>query len=450
MKRGGAATSATRTAPAGLGYAWYVVSVLMLAQTCSFIDRMIMGLLVGPIRATFSISDTQYSLLAGLAFAIFYSIMGLPLARIADRHSRRWLIAIGISFWSLMTAACGLAQGFWQLFLARMGVGVGEATLSPAAYSLISDYFPKHMLARAFSVFTLGVTIGSGLAYMIGGQVIALTQDIGAVRLPVLGEVHGWQATFLFVGAPGLLIALLMMTVREPQRTGLFPGAHHAQQVPISTVLAYFATRRRAVATHVIGASIFIMAVFSLNIWGPEYLVRTFGYSRAEAGLTFGAVMMTAGTLGLLTGGVLADRSFAGGRRDAYSRIILLSMAGMAPFAILLAFVSTPTLGVACLAAAVFFSAFQGGLSGGVMQLMTPNQMRGQAVALFLLTANLLGLGLGPTVVAVLTDFVFRSDAALNKSLALASAILIPLAAVIMLSGLKQVRAAIAEAQTYA
>ena len=199
-------------------YPWYVVIVLMLAQTFSFIDRMIMGLLVQPIRTAFDISDTQFSLLAGFAFAVFYAVMGIPLARIADAHSRRGLIAAGIALWSVMTALCGLAKSYWWLFLARVGVGVGEAALSPAAYSLINDYFSKASLARALSVYTIGITLGSGLAYMVGGQVIAWAESVGEVDFGMLGFLEGWQLTFLMVGVPGLLVAGLMFTIKEPAR----------------------------------------------------------------------------------------------------------------------------------------------------------------------------------------------------------------------------------------
>ena len=166
-------------------YRWYVIMVLLLAQMFSFLDRMIMGLLVGPIRESFAISDTQYSLLAGLAFSLFYAVMGIPLARIADSRNRRNLITWGIAVWSLMTAVCGLARNFWTLFFARVGVGVGEAALGPAAYSMITDYFPKSTLARALSVYMLGVTLGSGFAYMLGGAVVAYVQTLETVSLPL-------------------------------------------------------------------------------------------------------------------------------------------------------------------------------------------------------------------------------------------------------------------------
>ena len=432
-------------------YAWYVVFILMLAQTASFVDRMIMGLLVGPIRETFSISDTQYSLLAGLAFAIFYSIMGLPLARLTDRSHRTRLIAIAITFWSVMTALCGLAKGFWTLFAARIGVGVGEAALSPAAYSIITDYFTKSSLARALSVYTLGVTIGSGLAYVIGGWVVTIAMQVGEVTLPVVGVREGWQLTFFIVGVPGLLVALLVLLIREPIRKGLMPSGTDGKSVavPIREVVGFITDRKVAFFTHIFGMSFFIMVVFSLNIWGPEYLMRTFEFSRGDAGRTFGVLMMIAGTTGLLAGGTLGDRWFSKGMVDAYSRVVLLSMIAILPFVVALGFVSTPLLGIGCMTVAVFFSAFQGGVGGGLIQIITPNQMRGQAVAVYFLLANLIGMGLGPTLLAATTDYIFQDDAALNKSIALFGAIIVPFAGLILFLGLPAVRRAVEEARQW-
>lgn len=433
-------------------YPWYVVIVLMLAQTFSFIDRMIMGLLVAPVRASFGISDTQFSLLAGMAFAVFYAIMGLPLARIADRKSRKNLIALGITVWSIMTALCGLAQGFWTLFLARVGVGVGEAALSPAAYSLITDYFSKAKLGRALSVYTVGVTLGSGLAYMIGSKVVAYVEQLGTVSFSFLGEIEGWQMTFFVVGIPGLIIAVLMLlTVREPERKGkaVIAGAAGDNHVSIGEVIDFLLAHKRAMLSHVIGMSLYIMVVFSINVWGPTYLIRTFDYTPGEAGWTMGLAMMVGGTIGLLYGGSLADKWYAKGQLDAYTRVILLSAMCLIPFIVVLGFTENAAIGLLCLTIGIFFSAFQGGIAGGVIQLMTPNQMRGQAVALYFLGTNLLGLGLGPTAVALITDYVFQDDAAIGKSIALSAAILVPLAIIIIASGRKQVRASIEEAQQW-
>jgi MFS family permease len=422
-----------------VGYQWYVIFVLLLAQTFSFLDRMIMGLLVGPIRESFAISDTQYSLLAGLAFSLFYAVMGLPLARIADSKNRRNLITVGITVWSFMTALCGMARDFWSLFAARVGVGVGEATLGPAAYSMITDYFPKSKLARALSVYTLGVTLGSGFAYMLGGAVVAYVQTLDEVILPVFGNMQGWQLTFLIVGVPGLLVALLLfLTVQEPIRKGV---AHEAVSViPVPEVVAYLWQRKRAYGSHIFGIAIFVMVVYALNLWGPTYFIRTFGYTAAQAGWTFGLVMLSAGSAGLLLAGFVADAWLQRGVPDAYVRLIIVSIVCMTPCAIGLGFVDTPAMGILVMALAVFFSAFQGGIAGGTLQLMTPNRMRGQALAVYLLVANLIGLGLGPTVLAMATDYVFGYDEAIGQSIALCAAVLCPLGGLILWSGLKAIR----------
>ncbi len=421
-----------RSATPSMVYRWYVIFVLLLAQTFSFLDRMIMGLLVGPIRESFAISDTQYSLLAGLAFSLFYAVMGLPLARIADNYNRRNLITWGIAVWSLMTALCGLAKSFWTLFFARVGVGVGEAALGPAAYSMITDYFPKSMLARALSIYMLGVTLGSGFAYMLGGSVVAYVQTLDTLHLPVVGNMAGWQITFFIVGIPGLLVAWLMRgTVAEPQR---MDTGNTSQPIPLKQVLAYIWARRGPYGGHIFGISIFIMVVYALNLWGPTYFIRTFDFSIAEAGWTFGLLMLSAGSAGLLFAGFAADKWLQGGMMDAYVRIILLSMLFMLPCTVALGFVSSVLGGIIAMSMAVFFSAFQGGLSGGILQLMTPNRMRGQIMAVYLLVANLIGLGLGPTVLALATDYVFGADDAIGQAIALCGAVLCPLGALILWS----------------
>ncbi|SVA26193.1 uncharacterized protein METZ01_LOCUS79047, partial [marine metagenome] len=431
-------SSATR-GDASLGYAWYVVAVLVVAQAFSFLDRMIMGLLVGPIRESFQISDTQYSLLAGLAFSLFYAVMGLPLARIADSKSRRNLIAAGVAVWSAMTALCGLARGFWSLFIARTGVGVGEATLAPGAYSMITDYFPRRILARALSVYMVGVTLGSGLAYMVGGAVVASLENVEQIVLPLLGPMHGWQLTFFIVGLPGIFVSILLMaTVREPQRRGV--GVDGADSIPFSEVAQYLWERRSAFAGHIFGISIFVMVVYALNLWGPTYFIRTFDYSPAEAGWVFGIVMIAAGTAGLLLAGTIADAWMQRGTKDAYVRTILLSIICITPCAVTLGFTSTEAVGILAMALAVFFSAFQGGIAGGTLQLMTPNRMRGQVIAIYTLVANLIGLGLGPTVVAATTDYVFGYDEAIGQSIALSAAVMCPLGGLLLWRSLPAIR----------
>ncbi|MFY9571890.1 MAG: MFS transporter, partial [Blastocatellia bacterium] len=204
-----------------IGYAWYVVGVLTLVYIFSFIDRQILSLLVRPIRRDLGISDFQMSLLMGFSFALFYTFFGLPLGRLADSRSRRTIIAAGFTVWSIMTAACGLARNFAHMLLLRMGVGVGEAALSPAAYSMITDYFPPRRRATAISVYSMGIYIGSGLAFIVGGLVAGAASAQETWDLPLVGATRPWQVVFFIVGLPGVLLALLMYTVREPVRRGI-------------------------------------------------------------------------------------------------------------------------------------------------------------------------------------------------------------------------------------
>ena len=198
-------------------YAWYVVAVLTVAYIFSFVDRQIINLLVEPIREDLQLTDTQISLLQGIAFALFYTLMGIPIARLADVSNRRAIIAVGVFLWSLMTAMCGLAKSFGQLFAARIGVGVGEAALSPPAYSLFTDYFPPGKVTRAIAVFTGGSFLGAGLAYIIGGFVVDFVTRLDVVEVPVFGQIRAWQMAFIVVGLPGILLALLVFFIA---RTG--------------------------------------------------------------------------------------------------------------------------------------------------------------------------------------------------------------------------------------
>jgi MFS family permease len=331
-----------------------------------------------------------------------------------------------------------------MLFFARMGVGVGEATLGPAAYSMIADYFPKSVLARALSIYMIGVTLGSGFAYMLGGAVVGYVENMDTIIVPVIGDMEGWQLTFFIVGVPGLLVSLLMMaTVREPARKGEVASG----EIPLRTVIDYLWARRRAYLGHILGLSIFIMVVYALNLWGPTYFIRTFGYSRPEAGWVFGLIMIGAGTAGLLIAGTLSDKLVAGGMQDAYVRMILVSMLALLPCAGALGFLTSDSLAIVFMSLAVFFSAFQGGLSAGTLQLMTPNRMRGQVTALYMLATNLIGLGLGPTIIALTTDYVFGYDAAIGKSIALCSLVVCPIGAFILWRSMPAIRQQLAEQQ---
>lgn len=421
-------------------YGWYVVSILMLAYAFSYLDRMILALLIGPVRRDLGISDTEVSILIGFAFAAFYTLMGLPLGLIADRSNRRNLVAAGIAVWSLMTAACGLAQSFWTLFLARIGVGVGEATLSPAAYSMLSDYFPRHRLARVMAVYSVGATAGIGVAMMIGGAVVSLIGDSPPRDVPLLGTLHAWQLTFLWVGLPGLLVAALMFTVREPLRRGAVAAAAMPQKLPFADLWNFMRKHPRTYIGHMGGVTLLVFAVFAYMTWTFELFGRTWNMDRGEIGLYYGLIMLVFGSGGLVAGGIYADYLFARGIRDGHMRAVRLSVIGTLPCYVLAPLMPSPWLALALLAPATFFQSVQGGVAGAALQLITPNRLRAQIIAVFFFAANIIGLGLGPTAVAVITDYVFADDGALRYSMAIVSIIVLPASIAVLSWGLKPFR----------
>src|SRR3990167_4402794 len=306
----------SKTSTAGRPYAWYVVLLCMVAYVFSFIDRQILALLIQPIRKDLDISDTQFSLLHGLAFSLFYATMGLPIARLADSRPRPAIIAAGVFLWSLATAATGIGRNFMQIFIARMGVGVGEAALSPAAYSMIADLFPKQALGRALAVYSIGTFIGGGLDYLIGGAVVGLVGETPTLVLPLVGEVRAWQVVFFIVGFPGILLAAIFaLTVRDPVRAG-----ERAASAPIGEVFAFIGANRKFFIAHYGGFTLCALALFGLMSWTPAYLIRVHGLTTAETGLLLGATLLAANVGGVLVSGWITDRFEKNGRADAPMR----------------------------------------------------------------------------------------------------------------------------------
>lgn len=430
-------------------YAWYVVGVLMLAYTNSFIDRQILSLLIEPIRRDLEINDTQVSLLAGIAFTIFYTVMGVPIARLSDQRNRRAIIMLGISFWSLMTAACGLAKNYTHMFLARMGVGVGEATLSPAAMSMISDYFPVGKLARAISVYSMGVYFGAGLALIIGGLVVQLVSNAGRVTLPVLGEVYPWQLTFFVVGLLGLPIIALLFTVREPLRRGLTltPASNQAGASSYPELLRFVRANLRTLACHFLAFSFLGIGIAGFLVWTPTLFIRTWGWPASQIGFVYGFVLFFGGTAGVYAGGYLADWLQNRGRQDAILRAAFYCALGVIPFALLTPLMPTPELAVVCLAITGFLMAMPQGLPAAALQVITPNALRAQMTALYFLVGNLIANGFGPTIYALVTDYVLADPMKLRYSMAVVSAVVLPLGALFAFLALKPYRQSVLAAR---
>ncbi|WP_299080800.1 MFS transporter [uncultured Paraglaciecola sp.] len=397
-------------------YAAYLIFILLLAYTFSFIDRQILSLLVEPMKRDLDISDTQMSLLQGLSFALFYTLMGLPLGRLADSKSRRGIIGWSIFIWSLMTAACGLAKSYWALFFARMGVGVGEAGLSPAAYSLIADSIEKKHLAKAIGIYTMGIYLGGGMALIVGGMVIQWADTFSSISLPIIGEIYAWQAVFIAVGLPGLLLVPLMFTLKEPKRTQA-----QTKAVPVSEVVNYFKQNKKTILMHNFGAALASVAGYGALAWVPSYLIRVHDMTSGDVGLAFGLIVLFCGAGGVIVGGVLADKRFKAGQTDAKMRVAMWAMIiGIIP-TVIYPLLTDLYLVLVVLAISTFFANFMMGLGPAAIQEVVPSNMRGQFSALYLFIVNLIGLGLGPTLVALSTDYIFGSPEMVGYSLLLVS-----------------------------
>ncbi len=411
-----------------VGAASYSLALLFIAYVLSFVDRQILALLVGPIRAEFGISDFQFSLLQGAAFALLYTFAGLPLGRIADRHSRKWVVALSVLFWSLATCACGLAKNFWHLFAARMAVGAGEAGLAPPAYSIITDSFREQHFGYAMAVYKVAVKVGGGLALVIGGFLIDYYSSLPEVVLPLFGTLAPWQATLITVGAPGLILSLLLLTMTEPSRKGVATTKDGSHELAVSQVARFLWQRRRVYLSLFLGSSMLAMAGYGGAAWYPEFFVRNYGMSKSAAGGSFGAILLTAGTLGVMLGPWVANKLAARGHEDAYVRAIYYaSMITTVP-AVAAPLMGSATLTMLVLWPAIFFGGAYLGVMAASFQPITPNQMRGQTTALYIFVTNIFGMAVGTSVLAAFTDFVYQDDTMLHYSIATANAIFYPAA----------------------
>ena len=426
--------------------AWVTVAILMVAYVLSFVDRQILNLLVEPIRRDLAINDTQMSLLMGLSFALFYTVCGIPLGRVADTRSRRGLIAVGILFWSAATAACGMAKMYWQFLLCRIGVGVGEAALSPAAYSLIADSFPAERRATAISVYSMGVYLGSGLAFLVGGLVIQFASEQGDVTLPVLGEVRPWQLIFLILGVAGVLFTLLMLAVKEPARRGAGAGV----AVPLSEVGRYIRANRRTVLLHNFGFAGLAFAGYGSAAWVPTFYIRTYGWDAGQVGIVYGSIVAVFGCLGIVFGGRLADWMAKRGRSDANMRVGLYAALGALPMVVLFPLMDTAFWASVLMAPTVFCLSMPFGVAPAAIQEIMPNSMRGQASAIYLFVITLIGLGVGPTAVALVTDFVFADDAALRYSLLIVTTLAVLMSIILLAKSLKPYRESVTRLEQWA
>jgi MFS family permease len=374
---------------ASLGYRSYVLVVLVLVYTFNFIDRQIVGILAVPIKAELHLSDSQLGLMGGLAFALFYTFLGIPIARLADRISRTGIMTVALALWSLMTALCGFTQSFAQLFMARVGVGVGEAGGVAPAYSLICDYFPTKERARALSVYSFGIPIGAALGIVLGGYITS---------------VVNWRMAFFIVGLAGLVLTpLLKFTVREPERGALDPVPAAAARAPTLLEVIAVLARKPSFWGLSLGAASASMMGYGLFFWAPSFLVRSFHLTLLHASLGFGALVLVGGLIGIWFGGVLADR-YGEKRRAMYAYIPAMAFLATLPFYAAGVLSTTLWISFAVLLVPTALGLAWLGPVLAAVQHLVPGNMRATASALFLFINNLIGIGLGTTLIGVVSD----------------------------------------------
>lgn len=393
--------------------AWWAVGVFAAAAVLSYTDRLILGILVDPIRAELAISDTQVSLLQGVAFALIYSFAGLPLGRLADVVSRRAVILAGVVLWSAATVACGYAQSFEALFAARVFVGIGEAALAPAAMSMIADYFAPQRRGIATGTFLMGMVVGGGAALAIGGGLLSLAQQGAFAAWPIVGALAPWRAVLVLLGVPGLVLAALLLTLREPPRR----ARSDAAAPPLGAALARMGEQRRVLVPLYFAMALLSVGDFSLLNWAPALLSRRFGYAPDELGSVLGGIAIVTGVVAALGAGFFADRAMR--RGGNVLRLTLAAvLAALAVGGAAIGFAGhSATATLVCFGLWSLLSSAAGCIGVTVLQDVLPDAARGLGIALAAFGNIVFGLGIGATLTAALTDHYFRDPALVGLSI---------------------------------
>jgi MFS family permease len=384
-------------------FPWVLLSVLFLAYLCGTLDRIVISLLVEPIKADLGISDTQVSLLQGLAFVLVFSVAGIPMGALVDRVNRTRLLAAGVGVWSVMTALCGLANSFCTLFLARAGVGIGEATLTPAGYSLISDAFEKRRLGLALGIFTMGGAIGTGLSIVLGGYAVGVLSRHGDFQLPLLGVLHPWQLTFVLLAVPGALITMIVGALPNPLRKTR--GNMSTNVGSAGALIGFYRANKALLARHHVATGLSSLVLYGGFSWVAPFFFRVHGWSPTEVGFAAGIVSILGAPIGLLVGGMLGDYLL---RYGPYMRmwVCAISMACGALCGLLYPLLPDPETAVLLFGAVVMFATVPVGVGNAALQHVVPGEIRGRVSAVYFFSLSMVGM-LGPTLIAVTSDTFF-------------------------------------------
>lgn len=411
------------------GRAWYTIGLIAFITMLSNIDRSIINLLVEPIKRDLLLSDTQISLIVGFAFSIVYMFFGLPMARVADVKSRKLILATGLVVWSVGTALCGFARSFLQLFIARGIVGGAESVAGPSSMSMISDLVPREKLPRAFAIYQLGISAGMAGALVFGGLLLAFFSKMGSVTLPFIGATEPWHLVFLVCMVPGLLTAaLLLVTVREPVRR----NRRTKGSVPLREVGAFLLTHKALYIPLLLSIGIGSIESMGLAMWRPAFYERTYGWGPEVVGPLLGLSLVISTPIALIAGTWLAEYMNKRGHADAMVRVCFMTQALSAPFSIAGPLMPNGWLAFGCGVLASTFGLMGAPAQNSAIQIVTPNEMRAQVSAVYLFTISVIGSGLGPLFVALVTDFLLQEEAMLRYSMSGFAMILAPGGAFIM------------------
>lgn len=415
-------------------------AILALAYSCSLLDRMVMSLLIEPIKSDLKLDDVQVSLLAGTAFSLCYMLFSFVFGTLADRYSRKIIIIVGIVLWSAATLACGFATSFAMLFLARMAVGVGEGSLSPSAYSMLGDKVPPQRRGIAMSIFATGGTFGGGIAILFGGFLLGwATTMLSSAGLSSAGTqaLRAWQLVFMIVGIPGLLVAILIaLFIREPARL-----AATLAKSSWSELLVQFRHHKPAYLLIFCGYATLAIAGFGFQIWGPSAFVRVHHLLPYQTGLLFGLGFAVGGTIGVFLGGALADRIGRKRLLDASFRVAIGSALVQAPLFLVAYLSQSVTVAAIAMCLAIAAAAMIGGLQAVMIQLLVPGRLRGKATAVYTSMVNLIGMGVAPTLVALLSKLLNAGDSSISYALAIMSGVTLLIGAALIYLGLPHARA---------
>ncbi len=414
------------------------VAILTLAQVFAFIDRQIPSMLVEPIKQDFNLSDSQIALLGGAAFSIFYAIMALPIGYAVDRYKRTKVLGIGIFLWSLMTALAGLANSFGKLFGARIGVAVGEAVMAPVSVSLVSDSFPESKQGKPMGIITAGVYIGIGITLLGGGFLIDYLTSLGGITLPLIGHLKPWQATFMIVGIPGLVLALAAFYLKEPQR--IEQQVDRDQLVGRKNVFIHLKEHRKTLVP-MFGGLIFMALIFySFSFWAPTMMIRTFNISLTEVGFTLGVITIISSITGTIIAGSAVDYLRNRNYSDAPVRAAMIAVILALPPIISLSFVQSELSAWICISLYLLFISSFAPLGLLAISGVSTGNVKGQTAAIHAFLMMAFGLSLGPQLTAFFTDFVFVDPNLLINSISLTGLIVLPISALLFKLSLSRYR----------